>query len=304
MTAPLPAPEPGTRRLPAFVNPHAGSADAARKAIGAAPAFVLHEVEPAELADTLRHAVEAGAPRVLVSGGDGSLATAASALAGTRTELAILPGGTLNHFAKYLGVPEKPDEALALAEAGDASPVDIGFLGDRAFINTSSIGAYVRFVQLREAMEPRLGYYGASVVAALRTLARMRSFSVSVTVEGVQRTYRTPVVFVGVGERELRVPILGGRVTPERSGLHVMIVRGGPVRRLLALVMLVLTRGVRAASASPWLDAFLVDECRIATRHHHLHVSLDGELVPMAPPLEYRLGRGALLVVRPQKGAT
>lgn len=287
-----------TAPLPAFVNPKAGSAEAAEAAIAAAPAFALRAVPPEELADAVRAAAREGAPRVLVAGGDGSLATAATALAGSGTALAILPGGTLNHFAGWLGIPTEPAQALAVAESGEASPVDIGYLNDRAFINTSSIGAYVRFVQLRERMEPRLGYRLASLVAVVRTLAQLRSFTVTLTVNGVERHYRTPVVFVGVGERELRVPILGGRVTPGASALHVMVVRGGRVQRVLATAMLAMTRGIGAVRRSRWIDAFLVESCRVDVSHGRPQVSIDGELVPMATPLDYRLGRGELLVVR------
>lgn len=294
-----------TAPLPAFVNPKAGSADAAKTALAGAPAFALREVPPDELADAIRAAARDGAARVLVAGGDGSLATAATALAGSGTALAILPGGTLNHFAGWLGIPTEPAEALAVAESGEPSPVDIGYLNDRAFINTSSIGAYVRFVQLRERMEPRLGYRLASLVAVVRTLAQLRSFTVTLTVDGVERHYRTPVVFVGVGERELRVPILGGRVTPGASALHVMVVRGGRVQRVLAMAMLAMTRGLGAVRRSRWIDAFLVESCRVDVPHGRPQVSIDGELVPMATPLDYRLGRGELLVVRASRpGAT
>lgn len=288
-----------TAPITAFVNPKAGSAEAAKAAVAAAPAFALRAVPPDELADAIRAAAREGAPRVLVAGGDGSLATAATALARSGTALAVLPGGTLNHFAGYLGIPTDPAKALEVAETGEASPVDIGYLNDRAFINTSSIGAYVRFVQLRERMEPRLGYLAASLVAVLRTLWQLRSFTVTVTVNGVERKYRTPVVFVGVGERELRVPILGGRVTPGVSALHVMVVRGGRVQRVLGMGMLAMTRGLGAVRRSRWIDAFLVESCRIDVPHGRPQVSIDGELVRMSSPLEYRLGRGELLVVRP-----
>ena len=45
---------------------------------------------------------ERGDPLVVVGGGDGTISAAASALAGTKTRLGILPLGTLNHFARDL----------------------------------------------------------------------------------------------------------------------------------------------------------------------------------------------------------
>ena len=42
---------------------------------------------------------------LVVGGGDGTISAAASALAGSKTALGILPLGTLNHFARDLGIP-------------------------------------------------------------------------------------------------------------------------------------------------------------------------------------------------------
>lgn len=293
MTSPL------VDSIPAFVNAKAGSADKAKEALAGAAGFDLRVVEPDDLIPAIRRAAAAGAERVLISGGDGSLATAASALVGTRTALALLPGGTLNHFAKDHGIPLDPAEALALARAGQPHPTDVAFVNDRLFHGTSSLGAYVRFVRLREEMEPRLGYRLASVVAGIRVLATLRSYRVTVRVEGVERTYHTPAIFIGVGERELKPPTLGGRVPEGRRALHVLVASGGRARQLVFVALLALARGVWPAARTRWLDAFLVDECRVDPPRHGIALSVDGEVIELAAPLRYRLERDALRVVRP-----
>src|SRR5690606_3358802 len=120
--------------IPAFVNPHAGSAAEARSAIEAGSRFALHEVEPDALADAVRAAIDAGASRVLVAGGDGTIATAAAALADSGVELAVLPGGTLNHFARHLKIPTDAAAALEVAAAGEPCSVDAAYVNDRLFI--------------------------------------------------------------------------------------------------------------------------------------------------------------------------
>src|SRR4051794_23653081 len=90
--------------IPAFINPNAGNADAARDALRTAGGFDVREVQPVTLADEVRAAVSEGASRILVAGGDGSIGSAAGVLAGSDVELAILPGGTLNHLAKDLSI--------------------------------------------------------------------------------------------------------------------------------------------------------------------------------------------------------
>jgi len=257
--------------------------------------FDIRDVPPATLANQVRAAIADGARRVLIAGGDGSIASAAGALAGTGLDLAILPCGTLNHLAKDLSLPLDLEQAAQVAKSGHSIPVDAAVVNDRIFLNTSSVGAYVTFVRSREALERRFGYKLASLLAGARLLARMRTFRVRLQVEGVAREYVTPLVFIGVGERELRLPSLGSRVPGGKTGLHVMVVRRRSGARTLALGLGAAARGVNAVSATPAMDAFLVDSCRIERRARS--VSVDGEIVQIMPPLEYRHVPGHLQVV-------
>jgi diacylglycerol kinase family enzyme len=155
---------PRSGAIPAFVNARSGSADAAREAIAADGRFALHAIEPAALDDALRAEVARGTPRVVVSGGDGTLTGAARVLAGTQTALAVLPGGTLNHFARDLGLPSDDLAAcLHVAATGPVRPADAATVNGVLFLNTSSVGVYVNFVRARERIEGwGLGYRSAS----------------------------------------------------------------------------------------------------------------------------------------------
>jgi diacylglycerol kinase family enzyme len=280
------------------VNVESGTAEEALKVLEAGDAFEVHAVEPTKIAETVRGLVERGARRVLVSGGDGTIATAAAELLESPAELAILPGGTLNHFARALGVSTDAAEALKLATEGACRGVDVGTVNGKLFLNTSSVGAYVRFVRVREQLERRLGYRLSSTLAALRLLLQLRSIAVEIEVDGKPRIYRTPLVFIGVGERELQLPTLGNRVPDGRRGLHVLVVRGRTRARLFAVALAAVARGVKSVARSPQLDSFLVDRCRITVRRPGF-VAIDGELVRMPATLEYELRRDALHVVCP-----
>ena len=286
------------RRIPAFINPAAGGAGDARTALAGDSAFDVREIPPQELQSAIRRARAEGATRVLVAGGDGTIATAASALLETKGELAILPGGTLNHFATDLGIPQEPRDALALAARGTASCADAALVNKRLFLNTSSVGAYVHFVRVREYLEPRFGYRIASAIAAFRILFQLRQFTVDVEIDGQRRIYRTPIVFIGVGERELKLPTLGNRIPNGTRGLHVMVVRGRSAGRVLAIALNAVARGVKTASRSPELDSFIVDRCTITLRRDST-IAIDGELVSLGSSLQYHLERDAIHVVCP-----
>ncbi len=303
MAATQAAPAPPRRsKLKAFLNAACGNAEAARKALEEA-GFELEAVQPKELGSRLKEVIDRGTKRILVAGGDGTIATAAALVAKTDVELAILPGGTLNHFAKDHNIPTDLGKAALVAAGGVVVGADIGYVNDCVFLNTSSIGAYVSFVRDRDQLEKYVGYTIASFLALLKTWRDLRTFSVTVEVEGEKKTYRTSLVFIGVGERELKMPILGSRVKNGKPGLHVMVIRGRKRARLFMLALAAIAKGTKEAEKLPDFDDFLVESCRIDLTRSHAVIGLDGELKQMRTPLDYRIERDALrLVVAPPGG--
>lgn len=297
--APSSEPHSPTAGIPALVNARSGSADEVVTALAGLGGFDVRLVEPARIREEVSRLAAAGHDRVIVAGGDGTIGSAAAALRGTDTALAVLPAGTLNHFAQDLDLPRDLDEAAALARGPHRARVDIGDVNGQTFLNTSSVGAYVAFVRLRDRWERRIGYWLASILAALRLVFRMRTYRVTLEVEGQIREYETPLVFVGVGERELRLPKLGARVEGGRRGLHVMVVRHRNGARVLALALAAAARGVAAVARTPAMDVFLVERCRIEPRTplRSWFIAVDGEIVPATTPLEYAVARDELLVV-------
>ena len=289
--------------LKAFLNSECGNAEAARDALGKV-GFDLDVVRATDLEPRLKKAIDSGTKRILVAGGDGTIATAASLVAKTDTELAILPGGTLNHFAKDHNIPTDLGKAALVAGGeGIVTGADIGYVNDCVFLNTSSIGAYVTFVRDREQLEKRVGYTIASVAAFVKTLSGLRSFTVTLEVEGERKTYRSSLVFIGVGERELKMPALGSRVKNGRRGLHVMIVRGRKRARLFSIALSAIAKGTKEVERLPEFDDFLVESCRIDLNRNTALTGLDGELKRMRTPLDYRVERDALrLVTAPPEG--
>jgi diacylglycerol kinase family enzyme len=295
---------PGDRvTVPAFINPASGNAKEAREALEAAGGIDVRETDPADLAKAIAAAVAEGARRIIVAGGDGSIATAASVIAGTDVVLGILPAGTLNHRAKDLHIPLDLGEAARLALAGDVVTIDVGRAGERIFVNTSSVGAYVLYVRTRERLEPRLGYWLASHAAGVRIMFRLSEFSVGLEVEGARRSYRTPLIFVGVDEREVKLPKLGGRVEGGKRGLHIIIVETGTRARLLALAFAAAARGLKSVARTPALDAFLVESSTIEHPFATARIAVDGEIIEVRGPVEYTIWRDALRVVVPLRAS-
>lgn len=285
--------------IPAFLNSEAGNAEQAREILEKTGQFYVQVVAPAELSGALRKVVDAGARRILVAGGDGSIACAAAIVTGTAVELAMLPGGTLNHFARANGIPADLAEALKVAAGGQVKKADVAYVGKKLFLNTSSIGAYVTFVHVRERFEHRFGYFIASTLALGRLFSRLRTFRIQVEIDGKSRSYTTPLIFIGAGERELQMPKFGSRLENGRRGLHVIVVSTRTRARILVLALTAATRGMKRTSRTPQMDAFIVERCTIDLGRSTAGVSVDGETIAMETPLEYRIVRDALNIVVP-----
>jgi diacylglycerol kinase family enzyme len=206
-----------------------GLADRARDALAAAGLDVNVELlSGGDCAVRCRAIAERKDPLLIVGGGDGTISAAASALAGTDTLLGILPFGTLNHFARDLGIPADLEEAAKLIASRKDRRVDIGEMNDRVFINNSAIGLYPLMVVDRDIQRKRLGRSKrlAMVVASFRTLVRFNRHRLTLTVND-EETGRvdTPLLFVGNNSYRLDIGAAGKRETLDGGELYVLVMR-------------------------------------------------------------------------------
>ena len=285
------------------MNPAAGGAAASRAALRADPRVDLREAPPRDLERQLRAALADDPATIVVAGGDGTISLAASVLAGTRTALCVIGSGTLNHFARRIGVPENPREALDLAFSGGTARVDAGRVNGRLFLNTCVIGEYVRFVNRRDRLKPSVGYVVSSLAAGVHTLADFRQDCVEAEIEGSERSYKSAILFVGVGERDFRVPPLGKPLDGGRRGLHVLI--AGPTSRARLTLMLAraAVRGVRPWPSEKHADTYIVNSFRVNLPGPGEDIALDGEIVNVESPLDFRLDESVLSVHVPRLAA-
>jgi diacylglycerol kinase family enzyme len=249
------------------------------------------------LAGYARHAVRRGVRLVVAGGGDGTVSTVASALAGTTTTLGVLPLGTLNHVAKDLGIPLDVPDAVRVVAAGHISRVDVAEVNGRVFINNSSLGLYPSLVYQREKREARgRGRWVAFALAVGRTWRRYRRVRVIVHSDRGSRTIRTPFVFVGNNEYRLEGVRIGGRERLDGGRLHVSMAPGMTRAQLLR----VFGRALLGRLADvDHLESLFTDHVTIAAWRRWLPVALDGEVTLLQTPLRYQVRPGALRVCVP-----
>ena len=244
-------------------------------------------------------AAKAGAPLIIAGGGDGTISCVAGAISGTKTKLGILPLGTLNHFARDLGLPLDLAEAAKLIATGKPRAVDIAEVNGRVFINNSAIGLYPLMVVDREAQQRRLGRSKrlAMIVASIRALVRFHHRRLTLTVND-ERAGRidTPLLFVGNNDYRVDIGAPGQRASLDDGVLCVLVLRKKTRRGMIGA-------SIRALFDRSRDDDMVridgVETLKVASLRSALTVSLDGETVSMKTPLKYKIRPKALKVIAP-----
>jgi diacylglycerol kinase family enzyme len=239
-------------------------------------------------------AVEAGCDTLVAGGGDGTINAVASILVGGEIPLGVLPLGTLNHFAKDLGIPIELEAAAQIVLDGPVCRVDVGEVNGRVFLNNSSLGVYPTIVRLRERYQASgFGKWIAALWASLTVLRRHPFMGVRIVLEQQAMVRRTPFVLVGNNEYRMVGLEAGSRDSLVQGRLAVYLVNADRRIGLLRLALQILFKGVEQVKE---LDLLAVENAAIETRRRHLQVALDGEVVPLQSPLEYRIRPLALRV--------
>jgi diacylglycerol kinase family enzyme len=292
--------------VPIILNSRAGGTGASRdEEIRAAfeshgaSAEISNAADGTELTSLVRACVDRGSPVVVIGGGDGSLHTAAGILAGSDTALGILPVGTLNHFAKDLGIPIDLQAAVAVIVAGVIRRVDLGEANGTVFVNNASLGLYPSVVLQREALRRRLGHgkWTAFAIAIWRSLLHYRLLVVRVRIGDRDHVRRTPFLFIGNNSYVMDGLNVGSRAALDQGVLSVyMARREGPVSLLLLALRALLGRARQAED----FEEFTATEVAVETRRSREHVSLDGEVASVEMPLRCRIRPLDLKVVVPQ----
>ena len=249
----------------------------------------------------MRDAVEAGCETLVVGGGDGTINCGASAVVGRQIPLGVLPLGTLNHFAKDLGIPLDLEEAAKVVLEGVVCQVDVGEVNGRIFLNNSSLGVYPAIVRLRDKYSTSgRGKWIAALWAGLTVLRRSPFMAVRIVADGETIVRRTPLVLVGNNEYRMVGLQAGSRDSLARGKLALYVLNAERRPGLLWLGWQVLLHGAEQVKE---VDLIAVEEATVETRRRRLQGAADGEVFTLESPLSYRIRPAELRVHVPAEAA-
>jgi diacylglycerol kinase family enzyme len=263
------------------------------------PARILVTRSGDELTSMAARAVNERRQPVVAGGGDGTVNAVAGALAGTDIALGVLPIGTLNHFAKDIGVPLNLEAAVRNLFIGQIDKVDVAEVNGRVFVNNSGIGLYPRIVRQRQEQQ-RHGHSKAVafVIAVGAVLRRYSVLHVKMSVDEAETLdRRTPFLFVGNNRYEIVGLEIGTRASLHSGRLWVCMASRTGRRNLVHMVL----KAPTGRENDHELDAFEAEEISVQPRTKRINVSTDGEVSVMEAPLRYRIRPRALGVIVPTR---
>lgn len=306
---PATAPElPGGAGLSIVVNTLGGSftEETASALQEVFPQAHINTVDPGEdlSAEIQATATFPGTVALGVWGGDGTVGTAAAAAVEHSLPLLVLPGGTLNHFARDAGTGSLK-EAVTAANRGEAALADVGLVtvergmagnpetAELLMLNTASIGLYPNLVRRREMLQPALGKPLAGVVAMLRTFAT--GTPTTLLVNGVR--HKLWIAYVGRGRYYPRdhAPLV--RPVLDDGVLDVRMITADESFARLRLLWSVLTGTVATSRITHLTEA---TSLRIESDGSSMVLAVDGEAIAGVRTAEFRVASRGLAYYSPQ----
>ncbi|WP_224408182.1 diacylglycerol kinase family protein [Afifella sp. IM 167] len=233
---------------------------------------------------------------VVVGGGDGSVSFAASEAFRSGKTLGILPLGTMNLFARSLGVPLDMMEAAEALARGAPADVDIAEVNGRLFVHHVTLGLHPKMIRLREQLSygSRVGKMLASAKALRMALRRPPLIRAQIDAAGERRDITTPVLVVSndpLGEGHLPY---ADDPRAARLGLYF-----ATSRKWTDLLEIAAAFGLGRLVGSSVVEESEVRELTIVLRRNETRASVDGEVVTLKSPLQIRQHPGALSVLAP-----
>jgi len=157
-------------------------------------------VESDVFTDAVQRCLQEGADRILIAGGDGTVARAARVLAHTEIPLGILPVGGANNFAAALGLPTRDlGAALDVLKKGTVRAVSLGQTDSGyLFTETAGVGLFADGLHLYGGARQN---WWKGVIVYLRLLAGFRATTLRITLDGRQITRHAVLCTVANGFR-------------------------------------------------------------------------------------------------------
>jgi diacylglycerol kinase family enzyme len=284
-----------------ILNPAAGSAASLVGSLTTAArerGIGVHVLEAGEDArQAALKAADNGAVSLAVAGGDGSVAAVAAVAVERDLPLVVVPTGTLNHFARDMGLDlAHPLRAIDAIYAGCERRVDVGMLNGRPFINNVSLGVYADMLGDPGYRQDKLGVARAKLQAVFSDPELRRALRITPPDEAPLEG--AVVVIVSNNPYEFaRGDMFGQRHRLDTGTLQVSVLDADTLDELERLFAGTL---LGAIELRPALRYWTSEHLEVGVLGEMVQAGVDGEPIALEGPLRFSVESGALRVLVPE----
>ncbi|WP_375690895.1 diacylglycerol/lipid kinase family protein [Pseudooceanicola sp. LIPI14-2-Ac024] len=259
-----------------------------------------HVKDGTDIGALARTALDEGYGTIVAAGGDGTICAVASELAGEDVTMGVIPMGTFNFFARGLGIPEDVEGAIRVLEDGTPTPVNLGEVNGRIFLNNASLGAYPAILDQREGIYKR---WGRSRVAAYwSVLTALLSFKkplrMQITVDGTRHRRRSALAFVAMSAYQLDTYQLDG-ADAVRDGRFALYV--APDTGRFGLILQAIRLAGRRMKPGRDVELITGEDILIETNRKRRLLARDGEKETIEDPFHFKVRHDALRILAPHQ---
>lgn len=236
--------------------------------------------------------------RIIIGGGDGTVNAGASKAAATGKILGILPMGTLNLYARELGIPLDLGEAVQVLIRGEVRNVDYAEINGNLYLCNSMIGILPPLMEQREKLRgaPAWQRYGSLLRMIARLLKRNPRFYIKMHMAGKTREMKVRGVVVCNNEYHDAHSLLP-HPTPLDAGKLTVYLTRDPTRRGMLMIALRVFLGTWEKERD--IQEYTTSKVIISARRKQVTTVTDGEILTQKPPLTYQIIPRGLRVMMP-----
>ncbi len=256
--------------------------------------------DPSALVDRARIAVAEGSvEKIILLGGDGTVAALAGALADTNLPFAPLPGGTLNAYSRDVGYNSDLFSAIQQLRSTRSLRVDIGYANNHPFLNNLVFGAYTVVAQSREHLREAdtLGEKAEAVTEIIGSISHSSTETYRIWADGDPQEIETNTFMIANGCYDGAELMLPKRSALDSGCLGLYLSDATTSVDFLNILLEAMTQTL---SESDLLSLTRCRRCRVSTINSDLlEVTIDGEAMELPSPLDVTLKPKALSVLAP-----
>ncbi|HEY7850652.1 MAG TPA: diacylglycerol kinase family protein, partial [Ktedonobacterales bacterium] len=241
-------------------------------------------------------AVAGGMEMVIAAGGDGTVNDVIQALAGHTTALGVLPMGTVNVWAREMGIGLTAAEARETLVSGVRRRVDLGRAGQRYFLMMAGIGfdAEVARRVERGALK-RVGLKMLDYIAAVVALSvTAKPADLRIQIGGRRRRERALMVIIGNTRLYGGAMTFTKRAVADDGALDVVVIGSGGLAHRIGVLWRAF---LRRPGAGPRVRYERAQAIRVESRRAE-PVQVDGEVIGHLP-MTFTVAPQALRVILP-----